>query len=472
MYAAGRRAQGRWVFVCLFCFCSAAAAQSDSDVLRRAEQLAWEKQFQAAEALYREILRRSPQWHDATLGLARVILWEGRYREARRLFTELMQRNAGDVEAAEGAATAAYWQGDFRTAVREFAAIATKHPERVVPRQNLTEIQSASRGDVRIVTEGIVDDQPYSAWRTSATVSSFSDPLTRWDVTAGAYQVHSPLFGVTRNEPFVTAMNEITFPWQRVKITTTAGLLRWPDGLTRPIGGLTIAHRLSPTSTVALTADHRELLTNSSSVITHAALTHLAGAWSRYAPQAWMAGLEGGRNRYFDRNRGVYIQAYALWPITKRQRTTVWIGASAAWRNSDVSRFAFDAISSTRSPAGDFLYSYRGSYRPYWTPQRFREGRAIVSVRQTIGKNAEFKAQAEYGAGHDLARAFGPDRGGTPLPTSIFSFDFDRSFHPYRLSGGLSLTLSPAYRFDGNFERNVTTFYSANAFRASLVRHR
>jgi hypothetical protein len=185
-----------------------------------------------------------------------------------------------------------------------------------------------------------------------------------------------------------------------------------------------------------------------------------------------MAGVACGRNHYFDQNRGEYTQGYVLWPIAIRPRATLWIGASAAWRDSDQNRFEFDAVASTRSPVGDFLYSYRGSYRPYWTPQRFGEARAIVSLRQTVGENAEFKAQAEYGAGHDLARAFGPERGGTPLPTNIFTFDFRRTFYPYRLSAGLSLTLSAAYRLEGNVERNVTAFYSANAFRASLVRHR
>lgn len=472
MHAAGRWAFGCWGFLCLVSYCCVAAAQTDSDTLRRADKIAWGKQFRAAEELYREVLRRSPNSHPAAVGLARVILWQGRYRESRRMFLDLLRRNTGDVEAAEGAATAAYWQGDYRTALREFAAIARDHPERPIPRTNLSEIRSASRGDIRIITEGIRDDQPYRAWRSSATASSFSDPLTRWDVTVGAYHVDSLLFGVARSEPFVTAANEVVFPWQRLTITTTAGVLRWPDGVRRAIGGLTIAHRLSPDTTFAFTADHRELLTNSASVVTHPALTHLAVAWSRYQSKSWMAGLEAGSNRYFDQNRGVYVQGYALWPIAKRERTTVWIGGSAAWRNSNESRFEFDAVSSTRSPAGDFQYSYRGSYRPYWTPQRFREARAIVSLSQSIGKNAELKAQAEYGAGHDRARAFGPDRGGTPLPARIFAFDFDRAFQPYRLSGGVSLTLSPSYRFDGSVERTITAFYSANAIRASLVRHR
>jgi hypothetical protein len=443
----------------------------EPDLLHRAEQLAWGREFAAAETLYREALRRSPDSREALLGLARVILWEGHHREARRLFKQLATRSPMDVEAAEGAATAAYWQGDYRTAAREFGAIAATHPQRRLPRKSLSELEGASRGDVRVLMEGIDDDQPYRAWRGSVTVSSFSDPLTRWDVTAGGYRLDNPTRGITRTEPFVLAANETVLPWQRLTITTTAGALRFPDGSTRPIGGLTIARKLASNASISITGEHRELLTNSTSVMTHPAVTRIVAAWSRYAPQSWLAGIEAGHNRYYDHNNGGYAQAYGLWPVVKGERTTLWLGASAAMRDTSETRFELDTISSTRSPAGVFLYSYRGSYRAYWTPRNFREGRAIATVAHAIGKG-ELKLQAERGVARDEERAFGPSSGSEPLPSRILAIDFERTFHPYRLSAGLSMPLSTAFRLECAVERNVTAFYAANVFRASLVRHR
>jgi len=471
MQAAGRWAQRGRAVVCVIGFCSAAAAQPQADLLHQAQQLAGQKHFQAAETLYREAVSRSPNSRQALLGLAHVILWEGRYREARRLFKQLVRRSPADVEAAEGAATAAYWQGDFRTAAREFNAIAVAHPERRIPQTSLAEIQSAARGDVRVLMEGVDDDQPYRAWRTSVRVSSFTDPLTRWDVTGGAYRLENPSRNIARSEPFVLATNEIVLPWQRLTITTTAGVLRWPDGITRPIGGLTLTHKLSSNTSISVTGEHRELLTNSTSVMTHAAVTRFVAAWNRYASRSWLAGVEAGHNRYYDRNSGGYAQAYALWPVMKRDRTTVWLGASAAMRDTRDTRFELDTVSSTRSPAGDFLYSYRGGYRPYWTPRNLREGRAIATVAHIIGKN-ELKLQAERGVARDEERAFGPSSGSEPLPSRIFTTDFERTFHPYRFSAGLSMPISTALRLECAVERNVTPFYAANVFRASLVRHR
>jgi len=433
-----------------------------AQILEQAQRLAWQKDFAAAEKLYRQVLQSNPASREAKFGLAQVLLWEGRYREARHLFQSLK-----GADAVEGAATAAYWQGDFRTAAREFAAIS----QRPFARQSLSEIRSASAGDIRITAEGVDDNQPYRAWRSSAIVSSFSDPLTRWDVTAGGYGLHDLDRGIARTEPFVNVANSYVLPWQRLTITTSAGAIRYPDGKTRPTGGINLSRKLSPNASLMIMGEHRELLTNATAIDTHASLTRIAAGWSRYEPRGWMAGVEAGHNRYFDRNDGNYAQGYALWPIAKRQRTTIWLGGSAAARNTREDRFELDAISSTL--AGNvFSYSYRGSYRGYWSPRDLREVRAIVTVTHTIRKDAELKAQVEGGVAHDQARAFGPSSASSPLPSNIFTINFSRTFHPYRLSAGLSLPIVSAYRLQFDIERSVTVFYAANAFRASLVRHR
>jgi len=367
-----------------------------AQVVEQARQLAWQKQFAAAEKLYRQALRTDPGSREARFGLAQVLLWEGRYGEARQLF-----KTVNGPDAAEGAATAAYWQGDFRTAAREFASM----PERDFARRSLADIRAASAGDLRLSFDGVDDNQPYRAWRSSATVSTFSDPLTRWDVTAGGYGVHNLDRRISRNEPFISATNVLVLPWQRLTVTTTLGALKSPDATTKPIGELSISRKLSPHASATIAAQHRELLTNATAIDTHPSVTTLSVAWSRYVERGWIAGVEAGHNRYFDRNGGDYVQAYALWPVFKRIRA----GVSAAVRNTGETRFALDAVSSTVAQ-NFFTYSYRGSYRGYWTPIDFREARAIVSAAQSIG-NAELKAQIEGGVAHDEARAFGPATG-------------------------------------------------------------
>jgi tetratricopeptide (TPR) repeat protein len=423
-----------------------------ASILEQAQQLAWQKQFAAAEKLYRQALQSDPASRAARFGLAQVLLWEGDYREARTMF-----RSIAGADAAEGAATAAYWQGDFRTAAREFAAL----PDRDFARRSLAEIRSASDGNERIDFDGVDDNQPYRAWRSSATASMFSDPLTRWDVTAGGYSIRNITRGETRTEPFAMVSNAYVLPWQRLTITSSIGALRFPDSSTRPIGSLTASWNRAANA-LAITADHRELLTNASAIDTHASVTRFAASWTRYKPHDWLAGFEAGHNRYFDGNSGDYAQGYFLWPFAKN----FFAGASAAVRNSRETTFFLDSESSTLT--GNFYtYSYRGAYRAYWTPIDFREARAIVAFATSM-----LKVQVEGGIGSDRARAFGPPSGLSLIPSNIFVFDFRRTFHPWRADVSWSAPIAPSYRVQVDVERSVTVFYAANGIRASLVRHR
>lgn len=469
----GRGALRFWQWACLLLIgiASYAAGQGtvDTESLQRARNLAWSKHFAEAEAIYRALLQKSPRSYDGRIGLAHVLLWEGRYRDARKLFLQLASERPADADALEGAATAAYWQGDFRTAAREYEAIVREHSGRKNAMQNLRDIQLATRNSERLVIDGVDDDQPYRLWRSEAVASFFSDPLTRWDVTAGAYRADNPAFSTTRTEPFATVSNEFVFPWQRLTLTTTLGALRWPDGRTGPIGGLALRWRTTRASSIEAAVERRELLRTSTSIRAHPSLRRERLGWTRYADREWFAGIEAGRLRDFDRNEGWYAQGYGLWPVVRRNALTVWGGFSAALRDTRDSRFYVEAISSSRE-GPEFLYSYRGAYTPYWTPQRLSESRAIVSAMRTAGR-ATIKAQAEVGVARDRAESFGPAAGPSPLPATIFTIDFHRTFHPTRFSIGSSLELSPAFDLELSAERDTTVFYRSNEFKATLVRH-
>ena len=443
----GRRVQVVMVVVLLGAASSVFA--EDREALDRAQKLAWSKHFAEAERIYRDVLQSTPDSREASLGLARVLLWEGRYRDARERFLTLGDR--------EGAATAAYWQGDFRTAAREFRMI-----DSTFARDSLNAIEQASRGSDRVALDYDDDNQPLHSLRAMVSSSFFSDPLTRWDVSAGNHSISAPRFDAHRQLPFAAVQNETTLPWQRLTITTFAGAQRHPDGSTRPTGGLTLRYRTSSASSLSGTIDHRELLTNDTALHTHPSITRLLVTWTRYADNSWFAGLTTGSLRYFDHNSGHYTEGYALVPLQRG----FFAGASGAIRDTADNRFYVDAISGTR--AGDaFQYGYRGSFTPYWTPKHLREVRAIVMF--TRGR---WKAQVERGIAHDDATAFGPLTGSSPLPANIFAFQYRRTSHPSRGMITYAMPIRAAYRFECTIERTTTAFYAANEIHASLVRRR
>ena len=431
------------------------AARGDERTdLKRAEALAHERRFAEAEAIYREVLRTSPRSRTAEIGLARVLLWEGRYREARKRFLAL-----GDHE---GAATAAYWQGDFRTAAREFGALDTSFA-----RESRAAISAAARGTDRLDIDWLSDDQPFRSLQTFATSSTFTDPLTRWDVSAGLSSLTAPDLDRRSRLARVVVGNETVFPWQRMTLTASAGAQRYPDGSTRPVAAIALRYRSTPASSFAVSLHRREILTNATALQSHPFATAASLSWQRYRENSWIAGAESGLLRYFDHNRGHYAHAYALTPVVRH----VFAGASAAVRDTSEDRFYLEAVAGSLNSSGAFDYSYRGAYTPYWTPRGFREVRALVVIDGAV-RRASWKVQLERGVSNDTATAFGPSSGPTSVPSGIVAFDFRRTSRPSRAAVTLSWPAGTRYRIEASAERSTTAFYAANSIHASLVRQR
>ena len=430
------------------------AVMAGADDLRRAEQLAWDKQFAASEALYREILAAEPRSAEARLGLARVVMWQGRYGEAIALFRQL-----DGVDALEGKATAEYWSGDLRSAARDFRRALQVDPNRDTARRSLDEIAAISRPSQRVGVGGTHDDQPLDVIRAEAAATFFSDPLTRWTVTGGSYHMDASRIGESNGE-YVLLENET-----RVRGFTFGGSLgafTFPDGARRPIGSASVRYR-----DLALRVDRREEIASATSLRTHAASTTTTLRWSH--DKTLIAAAEVSHRSYFDGNEARSVVAYAVAPWRKHE-WTFWAGASAAARDTDESRFGMTAVSSTLED-GSFRYHYRGEYDPYWTPDDLMEARAVVAVERRFERGG-VKLHADGGFARDRGRAFGPDTGSTPFPPSTFTFAFDRDYRPWRAGITADFAVAPSLRLEAGVERGATVDYRSTTFHAALVRRR
>ncbi|HSP13759.1 MAG TPA: tetratricopeptide repeat protein [Thermoanaerobaculia bacterium] len=440
------------------------AADETAAVLDQARKLAWSKHFDEASQLYLEVLRMQPKSGDATLGLAQVRLWQGRYGEARQLFGRL----PGNVEAAEGAAVAAYWSGDYRTAAREFRAILASHPDRKTARTSLAEIRAASAPSQQIEVGVVDDDQPFRATRSQVRASLFTDPLTRWDATAGGYSLRSDAAG-RHSAPFALLQNETVLPELRLTATTSLGGIRTPDGRSHAIGGASARIRIASHDTIAAAFQRREILTNATRLYPFVSVASLR--WQHSSPWLASAGIE--RDRFSDRNSATAFDAYVLVPVRKSNQWTLWSGVSTLWRDTRDSRFYVTGINATRDGSGGFFhYTYRGAYDPYWTPQDLREGRLIVAFERRFGSGTTMKIQGDAGEAHDRAVVFWPDSGPESFPRDIGQSPFDRAYHPWRLRVSATTPLARGVTLDIGYEHGVTSFYRANTFHATVARRR
>ncbi|HYK02082.1 MAG TPA: tetratricopeptide repeat protein [Thermoanaerobaculia bacterium] len=431
-----------------------AAFGADQRELQAAQQLAWDKRFSEAEAMYRRILVDDPRSNEAKLGLARVVMWQGRYAEAIAMFRELQ-----GIEALEGRATAEYWTGDLRSAARDFRKVLAIDAEREFARTSLAEIAATARPSERVSVDAVNDDQPLDAVRAEAASTFFSDPLTRWSVVAGAYRLDAGRIG-KRDGEYVAVENETRLgAWT---FGGSAGLFTFPDGVRRPIGSVMVRHR-----SLTFRVEHREEIASATSLRTHAASTTAALRWSH--DRNWIGAAEVSHRRYFDGNRGNAAIAYAVAPW-RRGEWTFWGGGSVALRDTEESRFRLTAVSSTLD-AGFFRYQYRGEYDPYWTPDDLVEGRLVAAVERRTNRGG-VKLHADGGYARDRGRAFGPDAGPGPFPSSTFTFAFDRNYRPWRAGIAADFAFAAHWRIEAGVERSVTVDYRSTSVHASLVRRR
>ncbi|HYC61837.1 MAG TPA: tetratricopeptide repeat protein [Thermoanaerobaculia bacterium] len=431
-----------------------ALSAADERDLRAAQQMAWEKRFAESETLYRRILAEDPTSNAARLGLARVVMWQGRYPEAIAMFAQLE-----GIDALEGRATAEYWSGDLRSAARDFERVLAIDPNREFARTSLREIESTARPSQRITIDTVHDDQPLDAVRAEVASTFFSDPLTRWSVIAGSYQLDAGRIGETDGQ-YVAIENETHIG--RFTFGGSAGIFTFPDGVRRPIGSVMVRHHK-----LTFRVDHREEIASATSLRTHAAATTATLRWSHDGN--WIGAAEISHRRYFDDNRGKTAVAYAAVPL-RRGAWTLWGGASAAARDTEESRFRMTAISSTLDE-GFFRYQYRGEYDPYWSPENLREARLVAAIERRTNRGG-VKLHADGGYAQDRGRAFGPDAGPGPFPASTFTFAFDRQYRPWRAGVAADFTFATHWRIEAGVERAVTVDYRSTSVHAALVRRR
>lgn len=405
---------------------SANAARIGDD-LRAAEWLAWQKRFAEAEQTYRGILDREPRSRAAALGLGQVLLWEQRFDDAAAVYRGILRDAPNDGDARTGLATAEYWSGDFRAAQRDYAAVLRAKPNDAESRKALAEIKAASVPLLASDNDSVTDDQPLRRARMAIGYTAFSDPLTKWTATAGTYALSARGFG-SATSPFVSIAGSTSLPAFHLRLSGSLRGFRFPDGETKPLGGVALAREWRG-STFSAEVDRHELLYTASSLRTHASETMTTLGWNRNSDVASSAAALHAI-RYFDGNSGRAADAYHLVRIAHGERGSLSLGAAVSYRDTEESRLI--TVGNERR------------YDPYWTPQELLETRGVAAATLNVAR-AAIHLHADGGWARDR------DAG------------IQRTFHPWRASANVTFPLRGAFNATIGFEHQTTVFYSANS---------
>ena len=430
------------------------------DIHSRAESLVRSGRYGEAEAIYRQALTSSPRDYRIRLGLSRVFLWSGKYADAERAFGELVRERPRDVPALLGFAQTAYWSGDFRSAPGRFQRVLGVDVSNADARQALAELRSVSRPRWEASVDAADDSQPLRRVGGSARVSLFSDPLTRWDVMLRRMDFED----ATLNG-FGAAVST-SFPPLLLSIDAEVEHVRFPDGESAMVGGLSVGRRVTRHSVVTAAIDRTPVVGTISSLDTHTTATQYRIGWKTDDSARWLAAASAHVVDYSDDNRGNGVDAYLIAPVLS-SRFSLSAGLSSAWRDSDENRFRFTTFLSERVASDVFNYRVTGVYDPYWTPHKLLEGRAIVVISTALRK-ARIKVQADGGYARDEYRSFAPPSGPTPTPSFTVPIMLERTFHPWRASLEGVMPLQTGVELRARYRHEVSAFYRVNEFQASV----
>lgn len=458
------RAEGRLEDAAeLFRKAAAADPSSAAPVLLLGETLAWQKKFDEAEAVYRDAIERFGPSRNARLGLGRVLLWDARYGEARAVLSLILADDPADADAREELARSWYWAGDFRAAAREFRRTLAIDPARDDSRRALDEIRLASRSSYAVRASHRSDDQPYRIGRASAEVTLFSDPLTRWNLTAGTWRMDGGA-----EAPFLGVETEIPLPSVRLTIAPAVRLLSFPDGEDEILGGLRITKRFFDSGSLSIGVSRDERLLNREAAGDHPWATDLFVQYDLATSGGLLARARAGASHFFDGIDGTFADAYVLAPVVRMDHVTVAAGAAAAYRDTGTSRFRFEKVTASALPSGGYAYRWEGVYDPYWTPLALREIRAIASVGSGSERKVHWNVQLSGGRARDRAVSFGPRAGSDPVPPAPFESRYPRSYTPWSAAATLEVPFAASrLRFD--YEHTRSVYYEADEIRAAVV---
>jgi tetratricopeptide (TPR) repeat protein len=431
-----------------------------------AETLAWGKWYAEAEAIYRRILRLSPASADAQLGLGRVLLWMGRYQEARAVLRAILAVDPMSVDAREELARSWYWSGDFRSAEREFGRVLAADPGRASSTEDLDAIRSSARPGASFEFGHRTDDQPFRLESVRAAAHLFSDPLSRWGILAGVSKLASEERR-TVQVPTARLTSQVGIPEYRTTLNGEIGVADLPGRSAELVGSLGVSRRLGSSQVLSVSLAREPLLYNLAALDRAELSTRSAVAWERQG--SWLASLRAAHFAYSDDNEGVALDGYVLVPLLRRSSWILHSGVSAAWRDTDESRFRPAEIEAAVIGPGRFAYSFEGIYDPYWTPVNLKEARGVVAASGSGERLVRWNVRLTAGVARDEAVGFGPPEGASPAPSEIFRFPLDREYHPWTAAAGLEWKLGGTTSLALDFEHSRTVDYEANEIRAAVV---
>ncbi|MDL1959562.1 MAG: tetratricopeptide repeat protein [Deltaproteobacteria bacterium] len=130
--------------------------------LNKARQLSWDGDYEAAKAIYKQLLNKNPRDVEAAIGLATVTAWSGDHDKARQLYEEVLKQQPANRDALLGLGRVLSWDGDYEAAKAIYKQLLNKNPRDVEAAIGLATVTawSGDHDKARQLYEEVLKQQP------------------------------------------------------------------------------------------------------------------------------------------------------------------------------------------------------------------------------------------------------------------------------------------------------------------------
>lgn len=104
------------------------ASDNREVLMKNARQLGWDENYEAAKAIYEQLLSNNPKDIEAYIGLATVTAWSGDHDKARQLYGKVLKQQSANRDALLGLGRVLFWQQEYKQSLETLDQLLAVYP--------------------------------------------------------------------------------------------------------------------------------------------------------------------------------------------------------------------------------------------------------------------------------------------------------------------------------------------------------
>ncbi|MFN2458690.1 MAG: tetratricopeptide repeat protein [Chitinophagaceae bacterium] len=368
--------------------------QPDQNSLHlHAQVLYWMKQFDRSVQTFEKAVQAYPEAATIKLDYARVLYELGYYKNAEQQFKLYLPYDNKNIEANLALANIYLWNRNIVEARETVNIILIDDPANEAAQNILEQINRFYSPYITANYQYLSDDQPLRSNEIFLETGWFSSP-------AFAPSINFQLNHFSLNDANTTIQfgvrNNFKFNYGKTTITAGAGIFSAGRDNLHPTGLLNFSQRLSGAFAASFLLERRPYQYTLASIINPFTFTNFSAGIDLNKSDKFL-GRAGVDVQGFNNNNVKTTYLWSLLPVVHNASVSFKTGYGFSFANAQVNTFRSSKSLNTIVATQPILSQVEGIYDPYFTPQNQVIHAALASLRIAPSQAFNFTARGSVG---------------------------------------------------------------------------